>query len=86
MRGNAYATFTPAKAEHAKSKAKEHVTILERRQTAWRQGRIAELLHECRALQYHLKTPGEIKVEANMARSFAKRVPARVVSEVRCVC
>ena len=69
---------------HAKSKAKEHVTILERRLTAWRQGRIAELLHEGRALQYHLKARGEIKVDDNVARSFAKRVhQGRIRSALR---
>ena len=73
MHGNAYATFTSAKAA-CEIKGKEHVTTLERRLTAWCQGRIAELLHEGRAIQYHLKTRGEIKVEANMARSFAKHV------------
>ena len=77
MRGNAYATFTPAK-------AKEHVTTLERRLMAWCQGHIAEFLQEGHAIQYHLKTRGEIKVEANMARSFAKRVhQGRIRSALR---
>lgn len=56
---------------HAKSKAKEHTTHLERRMKLWAQGDIDGLLHEGKCIQKHLKSNASgTNVIEKIARGF----------------
>ena len=60
-----------------KSKAKEHLKVLERRLVAWRNGDIQELVLEGRAIQSHLSTWSQTRKrtsEETLARSFGNLI------------
>ena len=60
---------------HQSSKAKEHVSCLQRRLKAWSEGKIDLLLHEGRTIQSHLPTkPWSAKPETELAQKFARLV------------
>ena len=60
---------------HQSSKAKEHVSCLERRLKAWSEGKIDLLLHEGRTIQSHLPTkPWSAEPETELAQKFATLV------------
>ena len=52
------------------SKAKDHLTALERRLTLWKDGDIKELVHEAEAIQNQLSFNGNKKSIADMSKSF----------------
>ena len=58
---------------HQSSKTKEHVSCLERRMKAWREGKIDLLLHEGRTIQSHLTTkPRTAASQTELSQKFAK--------------
>ena len=60
---------------HHKSKAKDHVRLLECRLTKWKDGEITTLLHECQTIQNRISTNSRrIQNKDSLARAFQKLV------------
>ena len=57
---------------HLGSKAKDHVTCLERRMRLWKQGDIDSLIREGRTLQHHLRLNRTSTQDGRLAHNFAK--------------
>ena len=61
---------------HQASKSRDHVTALERRLRAWKNGDVDELMKEGRTIQHHLRLPHRNDTECleNTSRIFSKLV------------